>query len=122
MNKVDERREYTRYAAHHLAVFVRSMRDKEEKWIPGEITAVDINRHGMALETTHNFSTGDLLAMVIRNDDYSMAEVVGIVCNRSTSEKGFRFGIRFDFDESEQGQKISNELLMLEKQAADQIH
>ena len=117
-----ERRAHTRYAAHHLAVFVRSMREKKEQWVPGEITSIDFNRYGMALETTHCFATGDLLAMVIRNDDYSMAEVVGVICNRTQSERGYRFGVRFDFDDSEQGRKIADDLLMLEKEAATHIH
>lgn len=121
-SRVEDRREHTRYSAHHLAVFVRSLREEGENWIPGEIIAVDFNRYGMALETIHNFNTGDLLAMVIRNDDYSMAEVVGIICNRTPTERGFRFGIRFDFDDSEQGKQIADELLMLEKKTAESIH
>ena len=122
MSPIKERREHTRYSAHHLAVFVRSMREKEEHWIPGEISSVDFNRFGIALETRHSFATGDLLAMVIRNDDYSMAEVIGVVCNRTSSEQGYRFGIRFEYDDTDAGRKIADDLLMLEKNAASQIH
>lgn len=122
MTVTQDRREHTRYAAHHLAVFVRALREEGENWVPAEISSVDFNRYGIALETQQNFATGELLAMVIRNDDYSMAEVIGVICNRSNTEHGYRFGIRFEYDDSDNGRKIADDLLMLEKEAATQVH
>lgn len=128
MNASQERRNYSRFPAQHLQVMVKSLRAMECDWEPGQISSVDFNRYGIALETSQNFVIGDILRIVIRTDDNTVAEVNGLVCNRTQTDFGFRFGIRFEHDgyEDENAQdamiNISEEILMIEKDAAAQLH
>jgi hypothetical protein len=118
MNQGQERRVHTRYNAHHLKVLIKPYEGGVEDWKQGEISSVDFNRYGIGLESSSPFSVGDVVMMVIRTDDSCIAEVPGIICNRSQSELGFRFGIRFEYEESEAGGALSDQLLMLEQKAA----
>ncbi len=105
----------------------RSLR-QDGDWEFAFITSVDFNRYGIGLETGHNFAIGDILQLVIRTDDATIAEVNGVVCNRSTTRNGYRFGIRFEHEnypeaETSEGPiNITEELLMIEKQAAGVTH
>jgi hypothetical protein len=124
----EDRRLYDRFPAQHLRVLARSMRAENSNWEAGSISSVDFNRYGICLETRCNFAVGDILSMIIRTDDSTIAEINGVICNRSNSEQGFRFGVRFEHsnDQSEplvEGEiNISEEILMIERQAASQIH
>lgn len=128
MSTSQERRHYSRFPAQHLQVMVKSFRAVECDWEPGQISSVDFNRYGIALETNQNFVVGDILRIVIRTDDNTVAEVNGLVCNRTQTEFGFRFGIRFEHDGCEDEDapdamlNISEEILMIEKEAAAQLH
>ncbi len=127
MHTDDDRRQHSRYPADHLKVMVRSLRNDGD-WEFGYVSAVDFNRFGIALETGHNFAVGDILALVIKTDDATIAEVNGLVCNRDAIPGGYRFGIRFEHEgclEEEAPDavvNISEEILMLEKQAAGVTH
>lgn len=118
MNENRERREHTRYSAHHLRVLIKPYGAGPDDWGKGEISSVDFNRYGIGVETTHHFSVGDIVMMIIRTDDASISEIPGIICNRSYSNDGFRFGIRFEHDKSEQGNALSEQLMLIEKQSA----
>ena len=128
MNTASERRNHTRYPANHLKVLIKSLRNKDSQWEMGYISTVDFNRFGIGVETTQNFSIGDILSLVIRTDDATLAEVNGLVCNRKITESGFRFGVRFEHEDSDIEQapdavfNISEEILMIERQAAAAIH
>jgi hypothetical protein len=128
MNTVDERRQHTRYPANHLRVLVKSLRNENSSWELGLISSVDFNRYGIALETEYNFAIGDILLLVIRTDDAALAEVNGLVCNRTQTEHGYRLGIRFEHDGAQEQDSlepminISDELLMIERAAARFVH
>lgn len=127
MTLEDDRRQHSRYPADHLKVMVRSLRNNGD-WEYGLISSVDFNRYGIGLETEHNFAVGDILAMVIKTDDATIAEVNGLVCNRTIMPYGYRFGVRFEHAgcEAEEAPdaviNISDEILMIEKQAAGVTH
>ena len=127
MTKPSERRNYSRFPAQHLKVLVKSLRNQGD-WEMGSISSVDFNRYGIALESSQNFVVGDILAMVIRTDDATIAEVNGLVCNRSQTDAGYRFGIRFEHEGCEDEESpeavinISEEILMIERQAASIVH
>ena len=128
MNNIKERRSHTRYPASSIQVMVKSIRDEDAQWIAAQIGAVDFNRYGISLETSYNFFIGDILAMVIRTDDSTVAEVYGLVCNRRNLDHGYRFGIRFEHQGAEQEASddaiinISQEILMIERAAAGVMH
>jgi hypothetical protein len=128
MNASSERRQYTRYPTNHLRVLVKSLRGEGSDWQPALISSVDFNRFGIGLETEYNFTIGDILSLVIRTDDSTIAEVNGLVCNRTETEQGYRFGVRFEHDGSDKENasdaviNISEEILMIERQAAAFIH
>ena len=124
----EERRHHHRYPAQHLRVLARSMRAENGSWEAGSISSVDFNRFGICLETRCNFAIGDILSMIIRTDDSTIAEVNGLICNRANTDSGFRFGVRFEHgpDETEPSTSstinISEEILMIEREAANHIH
>ena len=128
MTAPSERRQHNRYPANHLKVMVKSLRNQDSEWGMGLISTVDFNRFGIGLETTENYAIGDILSLVIRTDDSMLAEVNGLVCNRTQLEQGFRFGVRFEHDgctdeESPEAViNISEEILMIERQAAGVTH
>jgi hypothetical protein len=118
MTAISERRIHTRYNAHHIKVLIKPFEGGADDWELGEISSVDFNRYGIGLETSKNFSVGDIVMLVIRTDDACISEVPGIVCNRSQCDDGYRFGIRFEYEESGKEQTLSEELLMLEQRSA----
>ena len=128
MDNSSERRHYTRYPANHVKVLIKSLRSNGSDWEVGLISTVDFNRFGIGLETRHNFAIGDILSLIIRTDDSSIAEVNGLVCNRTQTEKGYRFGVRFEHEQIEQEESpeaminISEEILMIEREAAVFVH
>ena len=123
----EDRRQHSRYPAQHLKVMARSLRTNGN-WEFGVISSVDFNRYGIALETHFNFPIGDILALVIKTDDATLAEVNGLICNRTITATGYRFGVRFEHEgcENEEASdaviNISEEILMIEKQAAGVMH
>ena len=128
MTVPSERRQHSRYPANHLRVMVKSLRNQNSEWGMGLISTVDFNRFGIGLETAENFAIGDILALIIRTDDSVLAEVNGLVCNRTQTEQGFRFGVRFEHEgcENEESPEavinISEEILMIERHAAGRVH
>lgn len=123
-----ERRQHSRFCAGSLKVMVKSLRNRELDWEKGLISSVDFNRFGIGLQTSINFTIGDILQLIIRTDDNTVAEVNGLVCNRTQIPGGYRFGIRFendvmDTDDSPEAMiNISEEILMIEREAAAAIH
>ncbi len=128
MNNSDDRRFYHRFPADHLKVAVKSLREQNAHWEDAYISAVDFNRHGIALDTDYNFTVGDILMLFISTDDDTLAKVNGLVCNRTLTDDGFRFGIRFEHQplETEESPEaminISEEILLIEKNAARFVH
>jgi hypothetical protein len=128
LSSLQDRRIYSRYPASHLKVAVKSLRKRSSQWQDAFVSAVDFNRHGVALETGHNFAIGDILVLFISTDDDTLARVNGLVCNRTITEQGYRLGIRFEHQggESEQSPEaminISEEILLIEKQSAKFVH
>lgn len=128
MNTSKERRNHSRYPAQHLKVLARSLRDQESNWSAGSISSIDFNRYGICLETNCNFAIGDILSLIIRTDDSTIAEINGLICNRTNTKTGFRFGVRFEHDDCEAEQSteavinIKEEILMIERDAATHIH
>ena len=127
MNRTTERRSHSRYPASHIKVLIKSLRNDSD-WEKGHISTVDFNRYGIGLETTHNFAIGDILSLLIRTDDSTLAEVNGLVCNRSQTLTGYRFGVRFEHEGCEEEESpdavinISEEILMIEREAVSALH
>ncbi len=127
MNRSTERRHHSRYPASHIKVLIKSLRNDSE-WEKGHISTVDFNRFGIGLETTHNFAIGDILSLLIRTDDSALAEVNGLVCNRTQTLTGYRFGVRFEHEGSAEEESpdavinISEEILMIERHAVAAVH
>lgn len=123
-----ERRQHSRYPASQIKVLIKSLRSPGTGWAAGLISTVDFNRFGIGLDTEQNYAVGDILKMIIRTDDATLAEVNGLVCNRSQTALGYRLGVRFehDDDEADEGSEaminISEEILMIEQQAAGMMH
>lgn len=127
MTHTTERRAHSRYPAQHLKVLARSLRHEDSSWKAGSISSVDFNRYGICLESHCNYPIGDILTLIIRTDDSTIAEVNGLICNRTQTTDGFRFGIQFEHhqqptESSEAPLNISAEILMIEQQAAAHIH
>ena len=128
MNSSNERRSHSRYPAQHIKVLVKSLRTPGSEWEHALISSVDFNRYGIGLETNHNFVIGDIVSMIIQTDDSTIAEVNGLVCNRSITADGFRLGIRFEHEGCENEVapdamiNISEEILMIERQSAAFVH
>ena len=127
MNKPTERRSHPRYPASKIKVLIKSLRNDGD-WEQGTISTVDFNRFGIGLETDHNFAIGDILSLLISTDDATIAEVNGLVCNRSHTPSGYRFGVRFEHTDCQQELSpdavvnISEEILMIEREAASITH
>ena len=128
MSSTIERREHSRYPAGHLKVLIKSLRSNQGEWGLGAISSVDFNRYGIAIECAQNFAIGDILAMAIRTDDGIMTEINGLICNRTITDSGYRFGVRFEYEGCEEEAStdavinISEEILMIEKQVAGVTH
>ena len=128
MNSSEDRRIYSRYPAGHLKVAIKSLRESQAVWEDATVTAVDFNRHGISLETEHNFTVGDIVLLFITTDDDTLAKVNGLICNRTLTDQGYRFGIRFEHKGYEEEASpeaminISEEVLLIEKQAARFVH
>jgi len=73
---------------------------------------VDFNRYGIALEIEENYSVGEILNIRLCNELESCAEIKGLVCNLTSTDDGYRIGIRF---ESENNQATSVAMLLLER-------
>lgn len=124
MDQPIERREHTRYSAHHLDVLIKSRRRETGLWETGAVVSADFNRFGIGIETEHCFAMGDILSLIIRTDDATITEVSGIVCNRVPCDGGYRFGVRFiDTDQdTQESANLSQELYEIELQAAQKVH
>lgn len=66
-----------------------------------ELISVDFNQYGIAVKSTHYFSMGERLSLVICTDDGTTAKAVGIICNRSHVQSGYRYGLHFDYQADE---------------------
>jgi PilZ domain len=124
MDHIIERREHTRYAAHHLDVLIKSRRLETGLWETGSVISADFNRFGIGIETEHCFAMGDVLSLIIRTDDSTITEISGVVCNRTPCDSGYRFGVRFidPEDESEEALNLGRELYEIEQHAAQKLH
>ncbi len=96
-----ERRQHTRYPAHHLDVLAKSQNSAEGGWAMAELISVDFNQHGIAVKSTHYFSMGERLSLVICTDDGTTTKAVGVICNRSHVQSGYRYGLHFDYQEND---------------------
>jgi len=123
MGSFSERRSQNRYPVNHLSVTIKSLQHHHHEWDNRSVNAIDFNRYGIALETEQNLAIGDTLTMRIGTDDVSVAEINGLVCNRTQLGHGFRFGIRFEYDCNENVEgagvrlDIGDEILCIERQA-----
>ena len=128
MNSSTERRHHSRYPAQHIKVLVKSLRSESSEWKHASISSVDFNRYGIGLETNQNYVIGDIVSLIIQTVDSTITEVNGLVCNRSLTDHGFRMGIRFEHEGCEDEEaddamiNISEEILMIERQAAAFVH
>jgi hypothetical protein len=117
VSEVNNRREHTRYDVNQLSVSAKSILSNDIGWLEGNINCVDFNRHGLALEADFPLLAGDTLEMVIGNDANGAFDIAGIIRNRRKMNKGYRYGIEFDYNAADKQSDVAHELLMLELHA-----
>ena len=81
-----------------------------------ELVSVDFNQHGIAVKSTHYFSMGERLSLVICTDDGSTTKAVGVVCNRSHVQSGYRYGLYFDYQASDNENDLRGNMLDVEQE------
>ena len=97
MNKTNsERRTHQRYLAPGLSILLKSIQSKIEKNNEEvQLSTVDFNRFGMAVNSQHSFKIGDELQLVLTNNFDHSVEVSCFVSNRAKTESGYRCGLHF---------------------------
>lgn len=111
--RAQERRRCHRYDASNISVTLKSQSPSP----PNEnsnLKLVDFNRHGLALSGDHSFRVGDTLSLMLSDQSGHEVNVEGFVCNRATSDEGFRCGLRF-VESNAQGQTLITALLEMEQ-------
>ena len=111
-----DRRTHERYSAPSLSLLLKSPRAithlNDEKI---ELSTIDFNRFGMAIESQHNFKIGDELLLVISDGTKHSVEVACFVCNRAKVDNNYRCGLHF-MDQSATNAQTQASLISLEAQ------
>lgn len=110
-----ERRTYQRYLAPGLSILLKSIRVKAENLNPIQLTALDFNSLGMAVQSSHNFKIGDELRVVISDGFNHVVDVACFVCNRAKTTSGYRCGLHF-LELSESDITTRQSLISMEQQ------
>jgi hypothetical protein len=118
MNSITDRRHHERHPAAHLDVLARTLHEDDAPWALGEVVAVDFNQYGIALDSTQLFTLGDQLKLVICTDDGVKADVTGVVCHRTSSDVGYRYGLHFDFTSTLNLDRVQRHLAAIENVVA----
>lgn len=114
-----DRRQHNRYPANNLDVLLKSAGGDELNWELAELVSVDFNQFGIAVESLHNFNVGDVLSLVICTDDGVTSKVTAIVCNRSICRNGNRYGLFFDYENTQEHDSAREKLADLENNLQD---
>lgn len=117
-----ERRQHTRFQTPSLSVTAKSLFGNSSDWVQGEISTVDFNRFGMGIELQYPLLAGDKLSLIIDGQGKELSEVTGVVCNRTKTDTGYRYGLQFDYDKEDKASDLAHEMLMMELHAVANVH
>lgn len=106
-----ERRNYPRFLAPQLCVSLLSINQTVNQAINKKITntentisnndtqielkTVDFNHLGMSVNSLQHFNIGDVLHLVITDENNHSEDVYCFVCNRAKTDLGYRCGLHF---------------------------
>jgi len=121
-----ERRNYPRFLAPQLCVSLLSInqeRKKTENTIPNndtqtQLKTLDFNHLGMSVYSQQHFNIGDVLHLLITDENNRSENVYCFVCNRAKTDLGYRSGLHFLNSESRQNEASytpSTSLLAIEQ-------
>lgn len=114
-----ERRTHHRYIAPSLSVLLNTSDDRSNSSSSIQLTMIDFNCLGMAVESHKSFKVGEELQLTISDDYDRSVDVDCFVCNRAKTEGGYRSGLYF----MHQGEDVvaSRQLLMSMEQQFDEV-
>ncbi|UZE95685.1 PilZ domain-containing protein [Alkalimarinus alittae] len=114
-----ERRTHHRYLAPSLSISLKSIEPQADNINSIQLSMVDFNCFGMAVESQHNFKIGEELQVIISDKLNQSVDVDCFVCNRAKTADGYRSGLYF----MHQGENIvaSRQLLMSMEQQFDKV-
>lgn len=111
--QAQERRRCHRYDSSNISITLKSQSSSAPS-DNNKLNIVDFNRYGLALCSDRSFRVGDTLSLMLSDQSGHEVNVEGFVCNRATSDEGFRCGLRF-VESNAQGQTIITALLEMEQ-------
>lgn len=114
-----ERRTHHRYSAPSLSVLLHSNEHTDNDEASIQLTMVDFNCLGMAIESQKSFKVGEELQLTISDEFDHSVNVDCFVCNRAKTTEGYRSGLYF----MHQGDDVvaSRQLLMSMEQRFDEV-
>jgi len=114
-----ERRTHHRYLAPTLSVLLKSSESKTHDINSMQLSMLDFNCFGMAIESKQSFKVGEELQLIISDNINQSVDVDCFVCNRAKTSAGYRSGLYF----MHQGEDIiaSRKLLMSMEQQFDEV-
>jgi hypothetical protein len=111
-----DRRTHERYLAPSFSLLLKSIQSTANQQNEDiELSTIDFNRFGMAIESQHNFKIGDELQLVISDGADNSVEVFCFVCNRAKTNDSYRCGLHFTGQNTHNTQ-IKESLISLEEQ------
>ena len=114
-----ERRSHHRYLAPTLSILLKSIESKVNDIKSIQLSMIDFNCFGMAVQSQHNFRIGEELQLIISDKLNQSVDVACFVCNRAKTVDGYRSGLHF----INQGEDniASMQLLMSMEQQFDEV-
>ena len=90
-----ERRSHFRYLAPTFSISLKSIQSTVYDIKSIQLSMLDFNSLGMAVQSQHNFKIGDELQLIISDGLNHEVDVVCFVCNRAKTDDGYRCGMHF---------------------------
>ena len=114
-----ERRTHHRYLAPTLSILLKSSESKTEDTNSVQLSMLDFNCFGMAIESPQSFKIGEELQLIISDNFNQSVDVDCFVCNRAKTAEGYRSGLYF----MHQGEDVvaSRQLLISMEQQFDEV-
>ncbi len=114
-----ERRTHHRYLAPSLSIQLKSSESNTIDIDSMQLSMLDFNCFGMAVESQQSFKIGEELQLIISDNFNQSVNVDCFVCNRAKTAEGYRSGLYF----MHQGEDAvtSRKLLMSMEQQFDQV-
>lgn len=110
-----ERRSHRRYLAPTLSILLKSAESKVNDIKSIQLSIVDFNCVGMAIQSQHNFRVGEELKLTISDKYNQSVDVDCFVCNRAKTAEGHRSGLHF-INQGDDNQATMQLLMSIEQQ------